>query len=241
MSSYCQEITYRCAACEHHGERWTWLVIDASDQPELAEKLCAGRLRTYNCDQCCAELMRTTSLMFVPPKGSPILFAPDPEASEQLTREQLMASFAAARRDGRANEESELLSISHELMPVAASRELEDDLKAVRGGLLIADSDELQRYVDWLGTVERSRLERQLREAVTALTTAQHAAGFADVVRRYPVLLGEEADELLRAMQYVVDDEAGREYQRSVEEWRHLLRRCRRDGVEETLSRLRDT
>jgi hypothetical protein len=58
------------------------------------------------------------------------------------------------------------------------------------------------------------------------------------VVRDHPELLDEDAEDLLGGLQQVVDTDAPPQYQRQLEEWRYLLRLCRRDGVEATLARL---
>jgi hypothetical protein len=217
-------------------------VIDAADQPELSDDVRAGRFLTFACEQCGRQVTRTTSLLFVSDRRSPMLFAPDPTADTRRTQEQLMASLMMA---GDQSEPGEfrlppVLPVPHEILPLAARRHVSDDLDAWRAGTWNGDSIELQRYGAWLVNVGTMQLMTDVKDAVGELTTVTDAASFADVVRRRPVLLTDEADALLRAMQEVSDAEAPMEYQREVEQWRHLLRLCRRDGVESTLGRLRD-
>jgi CpXC protein len=240
MSSYRQDVSYVCGACEHHGMRPTWLVVDAADRPDVLEDVVAGRMQTFACDNCEAPITRTTSLLVLSGRASQPLFAADPGADARLTQEQLMVSLSAAFRDQQVDRYPGVLPIPHDLLPVAAGRDVDDDLEASRAGTFSAGTVELQRYGDWLAEIGPARFHARVKEAVTELTGAGDAAAFAAVVRRRPELLSDEADALLGALQDVTVDEGQPEMERRVEQWRFLLRRCREQGVEQTVAQLRD-
>jgi hypothetical protein len=227
-----------------------WVVIDAADRPDLIEDLRRGRLRTFECDRCCRSVTTTTSLLVDSRRhNSPLLFAPDPEADEERTRVQYFASVVKHRKrangGGRPKEEQwtipDALVIPHELLAIAVDRDVELDLAAYEPGKWIAESVALQRYGDWLGGVVRHRQEKQMRDAITALTKNGHSAvGFSEVVRGHQVLLTAEADKLLSTMQDVAEQEGQPAYEKQIAQWRHFLRLCRRDGLDTTLASLKE-
>jgi hypothetical protein len=244
VSSGAQNVSLACPACHVRSQLPMWLVIDAEDRPDLIDELRHGRLRTFNCPRCGKSVTMTTSLLVDTRRRSPLLFAPDPAADDQLSREQLFASIAIQAGHGAKAGSATIpaiVTIPHDLLPLVVDRDVEDDLASFAAGTWRAESIMLQRYGEWLARVVRDRRDRELKRAVSLLTQdARDSAGFARVVSAHPVLLTDAADELLATMQDVAEQDAPPEYEQCVAEWRRLLRLCRRDGVETILKQLKD-
>ena len=244
MSSGAQQVAIKCPACGTRANQQMWLVVDAADRPDLIEKLRHGGLRTFLCGKCGRPVTTTTSLLVDSRRRSPLLFAVDPAADANLTREQFFAS--AIIHHGRSAGTGDwtiphATPIPHDLLAVAVDRDVDDDIAAYSAGTWRAESIALQKYGDWLRQAVHQRRDAALKAAVQALIKdAPDAAGFARVVRAHPVLLSEVADDFLATLQDVSEEDAGPEYERQVAEWRQLLRMCRRDGVEAVLPKLRD-
>jgi hypothetical protein len=244
MSSGAMNVSSECPACKARTEHPAWVVVDAEDRPDVIDELRQGRLRSFDCPRCGRSTATNTSLLLDTRRRSPLLFAPDPKADEQRSREQLFASLQIHQRGSRKSGSRALpavLPIPHDLIVIAVDRDIDDDLASCAAGTWRGESVALQRYGRWLAQVVRERRDADLKQAISSLVSeATDAAGFARVVRAHPVLLTDAADELLAAMQDVAEQDAPPDYERRVAEWRHLLRLCRRDGTEATLGKLRD-
>jgi predicted RNA-binding Zn-ribbon protein involved in translation (DUF1610 family) len=244
MSSGTGRVWYECPACGVPSDRELWLVVDAADRPDLIEDVRRGGLRTFDCPNCGQSVTTNTSMLVDSRRRSPLLFAPDPGMDAQRSREQFFASIVIYRRPHVGSGEWTLppcLVLPFDLLAIAVGRDVDDDLAAWAAGEWRAESIALQRYGEWLAQVAQERQGADLKTAVELLVRdARDATGFARIVREHPVLLTDQADELLAIMQDVAEQDAPPEYEREIAKWRHLLRLCRRDGVEQVLGRLRD-
>src|SRR5690348_14046855 len=97
MSSGAQRVPIKCPTCQARDEHVMWLVVDAADRPDLIDEIRQGHLRTFDCPQCGHSITTTTSLLVDARRRSPLLFAPDPGADDQRSREQLFASITIHR------------------------------------------------------------------------------------------------------------------------------------------------
>lgn len=232
---------YQCSACGARGERETWVVLDASDRPDLFAALRRGELRLLPCPRCRKPVATTTSLLVDSRRRSPLLFAEDPTAGEERTKVQLFHSLAMHREPRGAGEwqAPPVLPISHELLPFAATRDVEDDIAAKKAGEWRAESVILQKYGAWLDDMIQMRRGAHLKSAIDAIDDVRDPASFASIVRAHPLLLSDDAAEMLSVMHEALDEEGGSPHQDlHLSQVRHLLRLCRRDGVDTVLKAL---
>lgn len=218
-SSYMEHARLSCGTCRFPLECDVWLVVDASERPDLEVRVMAGTLRRVICPSCGAESEIDGPLLVYRPGCTPLL---------------LFSPAVAAPPEAASVHRQRLVGMLRRALGDVCDDSLASDATTIgRGGLASAMFGELA----WV--VVQDHAERMLRartalEAMPLLRTEGLSdASLTEAIRQNPVLLAREVDLLLAKR--CADASLSPKERRDASRLRSLLRRCREAGLERAL------
>jgi hypothetical protein len=234
MSSYRQSVPYTCSACSHDGSVDTWLVVDVTERPDLVESISNGSIRRFTCESCGARQASTTSLLVGRPGQRPeFLWAPDPSADQAKSDMQFNVSVSVLVRSWTGTSgQVQAEVMSHEVLYVAVTRDVDADAAARSNGRLLALDADMQRYAAWLDGRIAYRRDERLKTGLLALLQAADNAAMRAVIEDYPELLDEDMEGVFTGMIDVSINESLPEYADALRQRRLVVRRVRERGLD---------
>ncbi len=222
-ASYAEQASLTCSDCGHTFTADIWLIVDASERPDLVARAREGTLHRVTCPRCGhAWDVDVPLLIFTPPdlgvNRPPVLFSPAQQTSAEQDQEHAAALVTRLRDALGERWRDEWL-----------------DQALVMPRLLL--------FVVLADGIAYGRLGHHLWEYMSA-GTPENAQR---ILEQHPELLSDDADVLLgrlietaRAVgtQHAAPDEDTQRLIQTLEEHRTLLRRCREVGVERAFAAL---
>jgi CHAT domain-containing protein/tetratricopeptide (TPR) repeat protein len=212
-----------------------WLVIDATEQPELVEAVRDGSIRRFDCASCGSRQALTPSLLVYRPSQRPeLLFAPDPdEADQERTQLQFQISCFHILRASPPGTvlPSEAAVMPHDVLAVAITRDLDTDMAARSSGTLQASDAATRRYMAWLD----ARIAEARQNSVLEMVNARDDADIRTALEAHPELLADDTESLIAAMIGKELDEDAPGMADELRRNRLILRRIRQHGIDAAL------
>jgi hypothetical protein len=209
--SFSQTASLTCPQCGRAFSAEVWLIVDADERPDLAERIRAGTLHDVTCPHCGHQGQVDAPLLLLRPGATPpLLFSPAQETTPEEDRQQaaglvglLQERMGPAWRDEWLAQG--LPGVPRPLLPAAMS----DDPEAALRQLAEQAAREIERL-----RAEDPEAYRQLEEAARQAMQPPHAADVQTlqgepssrpapgtrsrrILEAHPELLSDEADALL--------------------------------------------
>ena len=254
--SFSQTASLTCPQCGQTFSAEIWLIVDAEERPDLAERIRAGTLHALTCPHCGYQGQVDAPLLVYTPSPSqgegrgggaeqahgraPLLFSPAQRTTAEEDREQAASLVGLLReRMGPAWRDEWLArglpGVPRPLLPAALSDDPEAALRQM--------AEQVQREIERLQQEDPEtyrQLEAAARRAAEIAPLLQTLQNFiqADtwddsrrIVEAHPELLSDEADALLGQLVQAAQAQGDEDARRILEEHRALLRRCREAGI----------
>lgn len=202
--SYCDQVVFRCSACDQRFGAEVWTLVDAVERTDLADALCAGTLNVVTCPHCAYSRSSGTAMLFHDPLNRRVYFAAPADVEEHTLREQAQALLYLLLSQLPEEEHRSYLGdvqVEQELegvrRAIARRRRQRSRVSGATHEQVVAQVAEGPRRDE-----PSSRLVAQvvpsdsppIYAAIEALLGADSVEGFAAIVDAYEVLLSTDAD-----------------------------------------------
>ncbi len=243
--SFSQQTNLTCPECEAQFSGEVWLIVDASERPDLLQRIREGTLHDMPCPNGHTRTVDAPLLLCRPDQDPPLLFSPARETPEEQDRQQAEGLVGLLRqRLGDSWQDGWLtpgLSVTpRDLLPAALSDDPQSALRELveraRAGVEHLRQENPQAY---------ARLEEEAKKSLESDPLVQTLFSFIQcntwdqsrrIVEAHAELLTDEADallgQLLDGARQLKDHNAARTFA----EHRALLQRCRDAGVEQAFA-----
>ncbi|MBE7533681.1 MAG: tetratricopeptide repeat protein [Ardenticatenaceae bacterium] len=258
-NSLSQTASLTCPQCEQPFDAAIWLMVDASEHPDLLPRLRAGTLHDTPCPHCGHEgEVDAPVLLYRPGETPPLLFSPAQQTSQEQDQAQavgllrvLHEALGDAWQDGWLEE---MPVVPRPLLPAALSddpetalqqmaAQVEQELERLRQENPQAYA-ELEAVAQQMADGEDEEDEQAMPPLLAAIQQFIQADTWMEsyrFVQAHPELLADESLTLLETLvngaQQAGDDNA----RRVIAEHLALLRRCREVGVTEAFAEKLET
>ena len=224
--SYYETESLICPQCEEEFRAKVWLIVDATERPDLVEKIRQRTLHEIVCPHCHFEgEIDAPLLLFKPDAARPLMFFPTFEMEEEEAREifqellhHLIESYGADWNAAWGGQDIPFLP--QELQSVVSS---EDPEKALREML-----DQNKRNLEH---IRHDDPELFLDAAIQSFITFEEADEKRALLEMTPELLTDQAqlimEEYLEDAIEDGDEELVQEYKQNIA----LLQLCRTEGI----------
>ncbi len=260
---FSQNIAFTCDKCGREFEEEVWLMVDASERPDLLQRVVDGSIREMTCPYCGFVMgLDAPFLLFRPDEDPAIIISPSLEGDEEELFEfvEAMAPLLRARRgaDWKSEHVERFELVPIHLLPALLS----DDPDVVVRELMNHTFSELKRleeedpeglgemlsYIEhFLGPWPKEELEADSEDIERALVALELAKRFLavetwdeakDLVREHPELLSEDVDRTFALLIKLARAEGDEDVLWDYEVHRSVLQRCREVGVDAAFDEL---
>ncbi|HRQ38253.1 MAG TPA: CpXC domain-containing protein, partial [Chloroflexota bacterium] len=244
--SLSQTATLTCPQCGQPFTADIWLIVDASERPDLLDRIRAGMLHDLPCPHCNHEGdVDAPLLLYRPSETPPLLFSPAQQTSQEQDQEQV-AGLLRILHDAlgdtwQAGWLENLPVVLRPLLPAALS----DDPEAAMQQVAAQVEQELERlrqenpaaFAELQAAAQQQMGDEDDEAVPPLLNTIQQ---FIQVetwtesyrfVQAHPELLDDEAIALLEGLVDAAQQAGDDDTHRIFAEHLALLRRCREMGV----------
>ena len=237
--SFAQTTQAPCPECSQPVDLEIWLIVDLAERPDLAARIREGSLHAAPCPHCGHVGGVDAPLLIHDPERRRVLFSPAQGTTPEQDREQaqgLMGLLAETFLHPRPDYLTQASAVPRQVLPdVLDSDDPQAALEEIRGQALRAmleqaDSDPEARAA--LEELQRQMEENPLLRAIQALTEARSSAEVLAAVQAHPILLGDEADQMLRQSIESARQMGQEGMARHVEERYQTLRQIRERGID---------
>ena len=207
--SLAQTTPVQCANCTRRFDAELYVIVESAERPDLIQRIRDDILHCSQCPHCGTVLEFGLPLLIHRPNQSvPVMYSPPPGMSESMRREA-WGMLMDALRDRLGPRWDDRLA----------------------RGVYFADRSDLHDLIDCNPDLLPGGRDPALRHAMDAFMGAETWEETQAVVEQQPVLLGPEADIVLRHGTERSRAANDPDLEATGTEHLQLLRRCRTDGV----------
>jgi hypothetical protein len=243
--SLSQHTDLTCPECGAPFAAEVWWIVDASERPDLLQRIREGTLHDMPCPNGHTRTVDAPLLLYRPGEDPPLLFSPARNTAEEQDRQQAEGLVGLLRqRLGDAWQDGWLtqgLSVApRDLLPAAVSDDpqaaMRELVERAQAGVARLRQKDPQAYARLEQEAQKSLESRPLVQTLFSFIQCNTWSESRRIVEEHAELLSDEADallgQLLDSARQRNDDNA----LRSFEEHRALLQRCRDAGVEQAFA-----
>ena len=261
---FSQNIAFTCDKCGREFEEEVWLMVDASERPDLVQRVVDGSIREMTCPYCGYVMgLDAPFLLFRPDEDPSIIISPSFQGDEEELFEfvEAMVPHLRARRGAAWKSEhiERFEMVPFYLLPALLSDDPNVDVRGLMNHTLSElkrleeenpeGLEEMLAYIEhfldpW---AEEEGLEADSEDIESALVALELAKKFLEVktwedakelVSEHPELLSEDVDRTFALLIKLARVEGDEDIAWDYEMHRSVLQRCREEGIDAAFDEL---
>lgn len=195
--SFAQSVALPCGNCGQSFMAEVWLIVDAAERPELADRIRAETIHTLRCAHCGTDQPIDAPLLFHDGHAQTLIFATQeaisPEQNQELARQlgqQLIASIPLAERQPYLTTAQVVAGVAglHDAL-AGSAEQTSDELSQALPALMAAESPAaVQAVAHEHPVLHTAEALAQLRAYVAQLRADQHSPLADALAQRVDVL-----------------------------------------------------